>query len=52
MPNTQSVIDHTWGYYRTSVNAIEAATGYDFLSNVPSSIQTVIEASVDAGATF
>jgi endonuclease G len=51
MPNTNTVNAHTWGYYRTSVNAIESATGYDFLSNVPTSIQAVIEASVDNGPT-
>jgi endonuclease G len=36
-----------WKTYRTSVDAIEAATGYNLLSNVPSSIQSVIEAVVD-----
>lgn len=40
-----------WGGYRTTVNAIEAATGYDILSNVPTSIQSVIEATVDNGPT-
>jgi len=51
MPNTQAVNANTWDYYRTSVDAIETATGYDFLSNVPTSIQSVIEAAVDAGPT-
>ncbi len=51
MPNVQSVNAHTWDYYRTSVNAIESATGYDFLNNVSTTIQSTIEASVDAGAT-
>ena len=36
-----------WKQYRTSVDAIEAATGYDLLSGVPVSIQQVIEAKVD-----
>jgi len=36
-----------WKTYRTSVDAIEAATGYDLLSNVSASIQSVIEAQVD-----
>jgi len=36
-----------WKTYRTSVDAIEAATGYDLLSNVSTSIQSVIEAQVD-----
>jgi endonuclease G len=51
MPNNQTVNSQSWGYYRTSVDAIEAATGYDFLSNVPTSIQSVIEAQVDNGPT-
>ncbi len=36
-----------WKQYRTSVDAIEAATGYDLLSSVSTSIQQVIEARVD-----
>jgi endonuclease G len=32
-----------WGTYRTSVDAIEAATGYDLLSNLSTSIQASIE---------
>jgi endonuclease G len=51
MPNTQSVNGQSWGYYRTSVDAIENATGYDFLSLVSTSIQSVIEAHVDNGPT-
>lgn len=35
MPNVQTVNSQPWGYYRVSVNAIETATGYNFLSNVP-----------------
>lgn len=50
MPNNQSTAS-TWGGYRVSVNSIEANTGYDFLSNVPTSIQNVIEAAVDNGPT-
>jgi endonuclease G len=47
MPNNQTVNAHTWDYYRTTVDAIEASTGYDILSNVPASIQTSIESHVD-----
>jgi endonuclease G len=50
-PNTQASNNNTWGYYRTSVDAIETATGYDFLTAVPTAIQTVIEASIDKGPT-
>jgi endonuclease G len=50
MPNNQSVAT-TWGTYRTSVDAIEAATGLDLLSAVSSSVQSTIEAQVDNGPT-
>lgn len=36
-----------WKTYRTSVNAIEAATGYNILSNLPTNVQDVVEATVD-----
>ena len=51
MPNVQTVNSQTWGYYRTSVDAIEAATGYDFLSNISTSIQSSVESIVDNGPT-
>jgi endonuclease G, mitochondrial len=46
-PNSAS----TWGNYRVSVDSVEALTGYDFFSNVPTEIQAVIEANVDNGPT-
>jgi len=45
-PNTNGV-NSKWQTYLTSVDAIEAATGYDLLSNVSTSIQKVLEAKVD-----
>lgn len=51
MPNNQTVNSQAWGYYRVSVDQIEALTGYDFLSNVSTGIQSVIEAKVDNGPT-
>ena len=50
MPNNQTASSQSWGYYRVSVASIQAATGYDFLSNVPASIQSAIEAKVDNAA--
>jgi endonuclease G len=47
-PNTNSV-NSDWRKYLVSVDDIEKATGYDLLSNVPKSIQDVIEARVDSG---
>ncbi|MFD2515590.1 DNA/RNA non-specific endonuclease [Pontibacter locisalis] len=49
-PNSTS-ISSSWGTYRTTVDAIEAKTGYNILSNVSSSVQSVIEARVDSGPT-
>ena len=49
-PNDNS-ISTTWGTYRTSVDAIEAATGLDLLSAVPTAIQQAIEARTDTGPT-
>ena len=49
-PNSNS-ISTSWATYRTTVDAIEAKTGYNILSNVPASIQDVIEARVDNGPT-
>ena len=51
MPNTQSVKAYSWDRYRTSVDEIESLTGYDFLSNLPGSVQAVIESQVDNGPT-
>lgn len=44
MPNQPGVGDHAWTEYVTSVDAIEQATGYDFLNAVPERVQLVIEA--------
>ncbi|MBL7995359.1 DNA/RNA non-specific endonuclease [bacterium] len=47
MPNVNGIRNDDWKNYRVSVDQIEAATGYDFLSNVSVSIQAVIESAVD-----
>jgi endonuclease G, mitochondrial len=47
MPNSNS-INTNWKTYRVSVDSIESATGYNLLSNVASSVQSVIESRVDA----
>jgi len=51
-PNTQSIVTSTWGGYRTSVDAIESATGYDILSNLPDAIESVLESRIDNGPTL
>jgi endonuclease G, mitochondrial len=46
MPNRAGVRKHKWTQYLTTVDAIEKSTGYDFLSAVPESIQSIIESRV------
>jgi endonuclease G len=47
MPNSNGILSVSWKNYRVSVDSIESATGYNLLSNVSSSIQSVIESRVD-----
>jgi endonuclease G len=47
-PNSNT-LSTDWGTYRTSVDAIEAATGLDLLSSLPVEVQTTIEAKIDGG---
>jgi endonuclease G len=47
MPNQQGIRANDWRSYRTSVDQVEQLTGYDFFSNVPVTVQSVIEARVD-----
>lgn len=51
IPNRQSVDNGNkkWSAYLVSVDAIEAATGYDFLSELPKNLQNVLESKVDKG---
>jgi endonuclease G len=46
VPNS-GTIGPDWRSYRVSVDQVEGMTGFDFFSNVPASIQGVIEARVD-----
>jgi len=50
MPNADSQISVTadWRNFRVSVDAIEAVTGDDFLSDVDPAVQAVVEARVDS----
>lgn len=50
MPNDDAALaGKTWRDFLVSVDSIEEATGYDFLSNVPKAVQDVLEAKVDTG---
>jgi endonuclease G, mitochondrial len=50
IPNINS-ISSDWGVYRTSVDAIKAATGYNLLSSLPDQLENVLESRVDTGPT-
>lgn len=47
-PNSNS-LNANWGTNCTSVDAIEAATGYDLLSAVPVSVQAALEGKMERG---
>jgi DNA/RNA endonuclease G (NUC1) len=50
MPNTQGIRTNNsndWQAYLTSVDQVEALTGYNLFSNVPEAIQNAIEAGVN-----
>jgi len=47
MPNENSA-ETDWRLFRTSVDEIERQTGHNLLSQVPSAIQTIIEAKTDS----
>jgi len=44
MPNALGIASNGWEMYRTSVDAVEAATGYDLLSALPDAIEAAVEA--------
>jgi endonuclease G len=46
MPNDNS-INSDWHTYLTTVDAVEALTGYDFFANVPDAIENAVEAGID-----
>ena len=46
IPNVNG-IDQDWHSYLTTVDAVEALTGYDFFANVPDNVENAIEAGVN-----
>ncbi|MFN2406476.1 MAG: DNA/RNA non-specific endonuclease [Pyrinomonadaceae bacterium] len=46
MPN-QNSINSDWHTYLTTVDAVEALTGYDFFANVPDAIENSVEAGIN-----
>ena len=51
VPNDQG-ISTDWTQFTTSVDNLEAITGYDFFENIPNNIEAVIEAVVDSGPSI
>jgi endonuclease G len=49
IPNKNSEGNTSWGSFRVSIDAIEAASGLDFLTNLPPDVQAVLETKVDNG---
>jgi endonuclease G len=47
MPNIQGIRNDPWENYLTTVDAIEALTGYDFFSNLPEAVQNCVEAGTN-----
>ena len=47
MPNTQGIRDEPWESFLTTVDAVEALTGYDVFSNLPEPIQRCVEAGTN-----
>jgi DNA/RNA endonuclease G (NUC1) len=46
MPNVAGIQANGWQLYETTVDVIEAATGYDFLASLPDDIEAAVEASI------
>ncbi len=47
VPNNNSLPSSNWKNYRTSVDAIEAATGYNLLTRLPEAMQAALEIKID-----
>ncbi|HEV8399275.1 MAG TPA: DNA/RNA non-specific endonuclease [Gemmatimonadales bacterium] len=45
MPNVPGIRNVPWETYKTTVDAIEALTGYDLLANLPDGIERIVEAN-------
>ena len=46
MPNVAGISANGWEMYKTTVDAIEAATGYDFLADLPDDVEAAVEAAI------
>ena len=46
MPNMAGIRNVPWQTYLTTVDAIEALTGYDFLARLPDKVENIVEAGI------
>ncbi|HEY0143965.1 MAG TPA: DNA/RNA non-specific endonuclease [Thermoanaerobaculia bacterium] len=47
MPNVQGIRNDNWMNYLTTIDAVEALTGYDFFANTEDAVENAIEAGVN-----
>ncbi len=47
MPNVQGIRNNAWTNYLTSIDQVEALTGYDFYENLPDAIENSVEGGID-----
>jgi endonuclease G, mitochondrial len=47
MPNQQGIKENNWQQFRTTVDNVEALTGYNFLTKVSEPTQDILEARID-----
>jgi DNA/RNA endonuclease G (NUC1) len=52
MPNTPGIRSVPWQTYQTTVDAIEALTGYDLLATLPDKIENIVEAGIQPPLAF
>jgi endonuclease G, mitochondrial len=50
IPNVDGIRDRPWREYRVSVDQLEEVTGYDFLSRLPDTVETVLEQKIEGSS--
>jgi endonuclease G, mitochondrial len=49
IPNADGIDNRTWRNFIVTIDMVEAATGFDFLSNLSEDMQSTLEAKLDTG---
>jgi DNA/RNA endonuclease G (NUC1) len=52
MPNEPGIRNVPWQTYQTTVDAIEALTGYDLLARLPDKVENIVEAGIKPPLAF